>query len=1042
MKKKLLIVSSVILLIIIFAFSASALTVPSIEFDSDSTIQPVDYSSHKAVSTVTLYGNADYVCMKVFADTNNDLYCLDVYSDSSYKKLLWSHTDTYKKGTSYQNILFDLTGAESRTYYAKAYVQKVSIYGFHKTDESTVVKFKFVVKKDGLAVKNMKVFMYGYENTNKGPAIYWYSVPGATGYHVYRHNGSEYVKIATVKATGSALSYYVDTASKNVCAKQYYKVKAYNSSGTSAISKNNVLAYVIKTPTVKAAINTSRSGCIKVTWNNVHSSCYYLLYRRTANTDWQLIEDTDLNSYYDHNVKSNEVYYYTVRAYNKNAISGYNPTGVSLRYVAMTNLNSVTSSSDGLNVSWKAVSGAERYYLYRRSDTKADWERLAVLKSTSYQDTSVEKNKIYYYTVRAEIGTVKGPYIVNGVSGAIVGTVVVNDITANKNGVPVISWQAVGGDAFYRVYRKGPRDASWERIHSTYETQYTDKTTYMENGEKFSYTVRAFVDTIGGGYNKTGKSFTYYGKIKQLKPSSVILGIGLTWENIAGVDGYNVYRKTAGENYILIGTATKNFYEDKTVVAGIDYTYKVAYIINGVEMSKYATEKTVRYVANNVKLANKPYVYDYKNNLWRVTLAEYDENAMYVVYIKDGDIFKEYQRNTMYDNELNIYMGKDASAVNEFAFATASADNSVISALSNATIKLERLPCENTKVTIDQQKQQLTVSWPAVEGLTGCEVYRDDVLIAWVTDANKYVDKSAKPGVVYNYQTKLIKENCITESKTDYSRYIVQIPTVKTKVNKHNIEVSWSNCDDASTYVIYRKTSADGAWKKLDYHGYSPYYDSDVKNGYDYYYTVQVISFGEGEGGYNKTGVKGSYFRAVKNVKATQTTTSITLSWDKVNGATGYRVYRYDSSTGKYTELGTVKKLNAKITGLKSGTTYSYLVRPYRLLSNGKEEWAAYSSSDIITTATKSAAPTLKATAGTKKFTLSWNKVAGASHYEVWYSTSANGTYKLLTTVKGTSYSKSCTTGKTYYFKVRAMTNVGSATIKGEASAAKGVKIK
>lgn len=177
-------------------------------------------------------------------------------------------------------------------------------------------------------------------------------------------------------------------------------------------------------------------------------------------------------------------------------------------------------------------------------------------------------------------------------------------------------------------------------------------------------------------------------------------------------------------------------------------------------------------------------------------------------------------------------------------------------------------------------------------------------------------------------------------------------------------------------------------------------------------------------------------------ITATQSTSAIKLSWKEVPGATGYRVYGYDKVADKYTALGTVQKLNGTIKNLKAGTTYGYLVRAYKQLSDGTVVWADYSKNDVFYTSTKSEAPTFKATAGTKSFTLNWGLVPGATNYEVWYSTSANGTYKKLTTVTDTTYSKSCTTGKTYYFKVRAMKAVNGQTIKGEASTAKGVTIK
>ena len=82
-------------------------------------------------------------------------------------------------------------------------------------------------------------------------------------------------------------------------------------------------------------------------------------------------------------------------------------------------------------------------------------------------------------------------------------------------------------------------------------------------------------------------------------------------------------------------------------------------------------------------------------------------------------------------------------------------------------------------------------------------------------------------------------------------------------------------------------------------------------------------------------------------------------------------------------------------------------------------------------------APTLTVSnnASTGKNVLSWTAVDGAEKYEIWASTSKNGTYSKLGTVTGTSVThSSAKAGKTYYYKVRAI----AGDVKGEVSAAVG----
>ncbi len=177
----------------------------------------------------------------------------------------------------------------------------------------------------------------------------------------------------------------------------------------------------------------------------------------------------------------------------------------------------------------------------------------------------------------------------------------------------------------------------------------------------------------------------------------------------------------------------------------------------------------------------------------------------------------------------------------------------------------------------------------------------------------------------------------------------------------------------------------------------------------------------------------------VTNLKATQTTSSINLKWSKVSGASGYAVYQYNSKAEKYEKIASVKKNKLTVKKLKAGRSYKFKVRAYKTVS-GTNYYGSYSST--LSTATKPIAPTLKAAAGTKQAKLSWNKVAGASGYAVYYSTSKNGTYKKLATTKSTKFTvKRLKSGKTYYFNVRAY-KTADRNIYSSPSSAKGVRVK
>lgn len=175
-----------------------------------------------------------------------------------------------------------------------------------------------------------------------------------------------------------------------------------------------------------------------------------------------------------------------------------------------------------------------------------------------------------------------------------------------------------------------------------------------------------------------------------------------------------------------------------------------------------------------------------------------------------------------------------------------------------------------------------------------------------------------------------------------------------------------------------------------------------------------------------------------------QTTTSITLNWSKVSGATGYEVYKYNSSKKKWEKVGSTTKTSYTVKKLKAGTKYKFKVRAYKTV-NKKKYYGSYSSE--LQTATKTSTPKITSvTTGSKKANLKWKKVSGATGYEIYMATSKNGKYSKVKTITKSStvkYSKTkLKKNKKYYFKVRTYKTVNGKKIYSSYSTVKSIKIK
>lgn len=161
-------------------------------------------------------------------------------------------------------------------------------------------------------------------------------------------------------------------------------------------------------------------------------------------------------------------------------------------------------------------------------------------------------------------------------------------------------------------------------------------------------------------------------------------------------------------------------------------------------------------------------------------------------------------------------------------------------------------------------------------------------------------------------------------------------------------------------------------------------------------------------------------------VKASNVASSgkIRLTWNAVDGADTYKVYRATSKNGTYTRMYTTSGTSYVNTKATAGTYYYYYV--VAVSSDG----TVSKKSNIVGRTCDLARPevTISNVASSGKIKITWDKVDGAVKYQVYRATSKNGDYSLLKTVSGTAFTNtSATAGKTYYYKVKAVAEKSAA---------------
>ena len=150
----------------------------------------------------------------------------------------------------------------------------------------------------------------------------------------------------------------------------------------------------------------------------------------------------------------------------------------------------------------------------------------------------------------------------------------------------------------------------------------------------------------------------------------------------------------------------------------------------------------------------------------------------------------------------------------------------------------------------------------------------------------------------------------------------------------------------------------------------------------------------------------------------------IRIKWEEVEGAQKYEVYRATSKNGTYKLMTTTTKTAITNTSAVAGKTYYYKIRAL-----GPKEAANSAYSAVKYRTCDLPRPDVEISLNSKgKPRLTWDAVDGAVKYEVYRSTSKSGDYELLKTVTGTSLTNgSAKSGKTYYYKVRAIAEKSAA---------------
>lgn len=238
--------------------------------------------------------------------------------------------------------------------------------------------------------------------------------------------------------------------------------------GLGAFSGSVSESFIINPSAPNSVAAANEPDAIKLTWKKAENVSGYEIYRTTGNGKKVLLETIGNNTvteYVDYNVKAGESYTYEVDCY-KDAFTGKASKAITIVRLAETKVDTEIVKN-GVNLTWKKVTGATGYKVLRKTSTAKKWSTIA----------TISKNGLVQYTDKKAKNGVKYSYAVQAVSGSSVSSYKTTDTYFVGRGA--VSGVKRSGKAVKITWKKNTKATG-------YQVQYATKSSF-KNAKTLTY---------------------------------------------------------------------------------------------------------------------------------------------------------------------------------------------------------------------------------------------------------------------------------------------------------------------------------------------------------------------------------------------------------------------------------------------------------------------------------------------------------------------------------------------------------------------------
>jgi fibronectin type 3 domain-containing protein len=411
-------------------------------------------------------------------------------------------------------------------------------------------------------------------------------------------------------------------------------------------------------------------------------------------------------------------------------------------------------------------------------------------------------------------------------------------------------------------------------------------------------------------------------------PDSILV----SWNPVQEAAGYKVYYGTSSSAItILAGSAvTETSYIHTGLSTGTTYYYCIT-AQSGMSESDRSQAVSMRTLPGiPANLRSTASTHNSTTIAWNAVTGAASYNVYFAASVDGSKTFAgtvssgtSYNHTNLSANTTRYYFVTAVNSTGEGAYTEALTVRTLMAPLS----------APNNVTAMALSTSSIQVTWDAVTEAVNYKIYRSTsatgtrTLLDTIT-ATSFTSGGLTERTYWYFVTALNTDT--VESALSASASMIPMPSVPT-VSVSALElrvgtyVRWDNKGDYS-YRVYFATSLTGTKTLAGTSTGSSYTHDELQGNTTYYYWVIAVNAG-GESEYSLPVSAVTAPAAPTNFRQTaNTTTSVTLAWNAVPGATRYELYRYWGSNN-YLALGSTTATSAMITDLNSNTTYLFFCK-------------------------------------------------------------------------------------------------------------------